>query len=287
MVRLHRLVLRNFKSFKKADIPLSNGFTCIVGGNGSGKSNILDALLFAMGITSLKALRAGRLSELVNNSAVENYAKVELVLKHDHKEYVIERLIDKQGKCVYRLDGARKTLGEISSLLLELGVKPDGHNIVVQGDVTRIIEMNALERRQIVDELAGLMEFDLKKEEALKNLEKVDIKLRDAGIIMQERENYLQELQHEREAAVLFKELELEKKRAKATLLGHEIDEINKGMLETNEGLALLEKQQNEEQHQLDQANEETEKLRQEAKRLGDELLSASERIYSTIGSKL
>jgi chromosome segregation protein len=287
MVRLHRLVLRNFKSFKKADIPLSNGFTCIVGGNGSGKSNILDALLFAMGITSLKALRAGRLSELVNNSAVENYAKVELALKHDHKDYVIERLIDKQGKCVYRLDGARKTLGEISSLLLELGVRPDGHNIVVQGDVTRIIEMNALERRQIVDELAGLMEFDLKKEEALKNLEKVDIKLRDAGIIMQERENYLQELQREREAAVLFKELELERKRAKATLLAHEVDEINKGMLETNQGLALLEKQQNEEQQQLDQANAETEKLRQEAKRLGDELLSASEKIYSTIGSKL
>ena len=54
MVKLQKLVLRNFKSFKKADIPISNGFTAIVGSNGSGKTNILDALLFVLGTSSMK-----------------------------------------------------------------------------------------------------------------------------------------------------------------------------------------------------------------------------------------
>src|SRR3989338_6856832 len=148
MVKLQKLILRNFKSFRKADIPLSRGFTAIVGSNGSGKTNILDALLFVLGTSSIKMLRASRIEELVNNTSDENYAKVELVIKDGEKTYTIQRMIDKQGKFVYRLDGKRKTRNEVSSLLLELGIKPDGHNIVVQGDTTRVIEMSPVERRQ-------------------------------------------------------------------------------------------------------------------------------------------
>ena len=194
MVKLQKLVLRNFKSFKKADIPISKGFTAIVGSNGSGKTNILDALLFVMGTSSMKMLRASKMEELVNNSAVENYAKVDLHFKDKDRNYVVQRMIDKQGKGIYRLDGKRKTRNEILSLFQELDIRPDGHNIVVQGDTTRVIEMSPIERRQIIDELAGLQEFDAKKEEALKALQKVDNKLRDAGIVMQERENYLDQL---------------------------------------------------------------------------------------------
>ncbi len=287
MVKLKRLVLRNFKSFKKAEIPISRGFTCIVGGNGCGKTNILDALLFVMGITSLKALRAGKLTELVNNNTVENYAKVELTLGDGDNNYTIQRMIDKQGKCVYRLDGQRKTLGEISSLLLELGLRPDGHNIVAQGDVTRVIEMNPEQRRQIIDETAGLQEFDEKKEEALKNLDKVDVKLRNANIVLQERENYLAELQEEKKAAVLFKQLQEERKRAKATVLTCEIWKINKSLREGGKRISGLGSEREAEQQQAEQAAAEAEKLKAESNKLGEEMLGSSENTYATVGARL
>ena len=116
MTRLIKLSLKNFKSFKKAEIPISKGFTSIVGSNGSGKSNTLDALLFVLGITSLKTLRAGKLTDLVNTNAKENYAKVDLLIKDKDKQYEVSRMIDKQGKSIYRLDGKRTTLNEINSL---------------------------------------------------------------------------------------------------------------------------------------------------------------------------
>ena len=113
MIKIQKLVLKNFKSFQKAEIPISNGFTAIAGSNGSGKTNILDALIFALGTNSLKSLRAAKLTDLVNNSAAENYAKVELYLKDGSKGYVVQRMIDKHGKCVYRLNDERKTRDEM------------------------------------------------------------------------------------------------------------------------------------------------------------------------------
>src|SRR3989338_7676303 len=93
--------LKNFKSFRKADIPFAPGFTAIAGANASGKSNILDALLFAMGITSLRLLRASKLTELVNHDATEGYAKVELTIQDDAGNKIeITRMVDRSGKSI-------------------------------------------------------------------------------------------------------------------------------------------------------------------------------------------
>lgn len=287
MVKLQKLVLRNFKSFKKADIPISRGFTAIVGSNGSGKTNILDGLLFALGISSMKMLRVSRIDELVNSNATENYAKVDLILKDKDKTYEVQRMIDKQGKCVYRLDGKRKTRNEISSLLSELGIKPEGHNIVVQGDTTRVIEMNPVERRQIIDELAGLQEFDSKKEEALKELQKVDNKLRDAGIVLQERENYLEQLRRDKEAAAQFETLQQLNKAIKATLLFGEIDAIEKEEKECREKLEAIEKQRKQLEEEISQCISEKSSLREKSEKLNAEILAQKEKAYATFGAKL
>ena len=185
-------------------MPISKGFTAIVGSNGSGKSNILDALLFVLGITSLKTLRASKLTDLVNDECKESYAKVDLLLKDKETQYEISRMIDRQGKSVYRLDGKRTTLNEISSLLTDLGIDVTGHNIVAQGDVTRVIEMSAQERRSIIDNVAGLGEFDEKKDEAIKELDKVDSRIKEATIILNERTAFLLELEQEMNAAKEF-----------------------------------------------------------------------------------
>jgi len=287
MARLQKLVLRNFKSFRKADIPISKGFTAIVGSNGSGKTNILDGLLFVLGISSMKMLRVSKLEELVNNNALENYAKVELALKEGDRQYILQRMIDKQGKSVYRLDGKRKTKNEIVSLLLELGIKSEGHNIVVQGDTTRVIEMSPLERRQIIDELAGLQEFDAKKEEALKELQKVDNKIRDAGIVMQERENYLEKLRADKEAAAKFSSLEKEGKSIKATILFTEMERIEKAEKESGEKLEEIKSEKAVLEEKISKGLSEKSGLRTRAEKLNKDILAQSEKTYATVGSQL
>ena len=227
MTKLLRLDLKNFKSFKKAAIPFAEGFTTIAGANGAGKSNVLDALLFVLGITSMKMLRADRITELVNHEAEDETARVSLTLKDDKRqEFEISRSIDRQGKSVCRLQQKRCGLNEIASFLNEVGIKPTGYNIVVQGDITRIIQMSPKERRGIIDEAAGIKEFDEKREEALRELEKVDGKIKEVRIVLNEREQFLKELDEDRKAASRHIEASKELRQAKASVLRLEAGEV-------------------------------------------------------------
>jgi chromosome segregation protein len=284
MTRLIKLTLKNFKSFKKAEIPISKGFTSIVGSNGSGKSNILDGLLFVLGITSLKTLRAGKLTDLVNNDARESYAKVDLLLKDNDKQYEVSRMIDKQGKSVYRLDGKRTTLNEISSLLTDLGIDVTGHNIVTQGDITKIIEMSPIERREVIDNIAGLSEFDEKKNEAIKELDKVDSKIKEATIILNERNTFLTELESEMKAAKEFKDLEEERKRTKATIISKELYALEKKVLEADNEIAEMEKQKQIIEERVAGIRKELGEAKVKSDDLSKEMIKSSEQTYSTIG---
>jgi len=280
--------LKNFKSFRKADIPFAPGFTAIAGANASGKSNILDALLFAMGITSLRLLRASKLTELVNHDATEGYAKVELVIKDKAgKEINITRMVDRSGKSVYKLDGKRKTLNEIQSLLLELGINPNGHNIVVQGDITRVIEMNAKQRRQIIEEAAGLQEFEEKKDEAMKKLEKVEQKVKDAHLILNEREAYLQQLEKDRENALRYNSLQEETKRSKATILAEEIKIITRDSEEGKQKLERMQKEIGDKRSDRDKLQDEERELERKVDEATKQLIDASEKTYSSLGKEV
>ncbi len=257
MIRISRLRLKNFKSFKKAELPFSNGFTAIVGSNGSGKSNLCDALLFVLGISSMKALRAGKMTDLINHAADSDYATVEAEFRDGQKNYLLSRSIDKQGKSIVRLDGKRVGLNEAQSLLEELGIKATGHNIVLQGDITRIIEMNGIQRREIIDDMAGLREFDEKKEAALKELDKVDSKIKEVRIVLAERSNYLEELSKERNAAMEFNSLNEELKQSKASLLKDEIEKIDAGLKQNREKREKLAEEKSEKQNRLSEARQE------------------------------
>ena len=226
---LTKLRMKNFKSFKNASIPFGRGFTAIAGANGSGKSNIMDAVLFALGETSLKSIRASRLTDLVHSGAPagENYAIVNLTLEGEKNTYEISRTIDKQGKSVYRLNEKRVTLSEVQNLLHELGLRVDGHNLVSQGDLMRIIDMNPIERRELIDEVAGLQEFEEKKNEAVKDLDKVDRKIKDVTIVLNERMAIIEQLGKERDVATKFKKLEKELRETKATILHTEAKDLN------------------------------------------------------------
>jgi len=212
MVHIKRLELSHFKSFGgTSQIPVLPGFTVVSGPNGSGKSNILDALLFCLGLASSKGMRAERLPDLINHNhqtnrgtaeasvtvtfdladepefleveevgeVVENGNNPQSLVPNPQspKEWSVTRKlrVTKQGTYTsnYYINGESCTLTELHEQLNRLRVYPEGYNVVLQGDVTSIISMNAKERREIIDELAGVAAFDRKIVQAKETLESV------------------------------------------------------------------------------------------------------------------
>lgn len=273
MTRVARIELRNFKSFKKALIPFANGFTAIVGANASGKSNVLDSLLFGLGITSMKLVRASKLTDLVNYGADEPFARVTVELKSQDKTFEITRMIDNNGKGEFKINGNPSTLNEINSLTAELGIRADGHNIVVQGDVTKLIEMNPRQRREIIDEIAGLKEFDEKKEEAEKELLKVDEKIKETSIVMKERKVYLDQLEKDREAAIEFQMLSEQTQQSKQSLIMLELSKIEKDLREQEQRIEKSGKETSELLEKAGKARKEKEEITAQLKKIENELI--------------
>ena len=215
MVHVKGVQLTNFKSFGgTTSVPLLPGFTVISGPNGSGKSNILDALLFCLGLSSSKGMRAERLPDLVNHakgekrkSTVEASVTVTLDLS-DLERSFWEEEDDPDGNIeldpqwtitrrlrvtpagtytsTYYMNGEACTLTQLHECLNRMRIYPEGYNVVLQGDVTSIISMNAKARREIIDELAGVAQFDRKIDLAKGKLEEVKEKEENSRIIEQE-----------------------------------------------------------------------------------------------------
>ncbi|MDI6825768.1 MAG: LAGLIDADG family homing endonuclease [Candidatus Aenigmarchaeota archaeon] len=181
-------------------------------------SNILDAISFVLGSASTKALRAGRLHELIYHGNGDippsDYASVTLWLENSDKlfpfevpEVAIKRIINKKGMSIFKINGRTTTREKVIELLSSAQIYPDGYNIIMQGDVSQVIEMNPQERRGVIDEVSGIAYYNEKKEKAQKNLEKVGEKLKEVEIILTERLERLQELETDRNTALRYNEL--------------------------------------------------------------------------------
>ncbi len=220
-MHIEKIVLRNFKSFgRKTEIPLFKGFTVITGPNGSGKSNIIDSILFCLGLSSsTKQLRADRLTDLVHNGKKE--AEVTVVFSDNGSKIEVTRKVkvtEKGYYSYYYLNGRPTSLSEVHEFLSNYGIYSDAYNVVMQGDVTRIIEMSPVQRRKIIDDIAGISEFDEKKERALEELEKVREDVEKIEAVLTEVESRLEVLRKDREEALRYRSL-VEKKRELEELL--------------------------------------------------------------------
>lgn len=228
--KITKISLQGFKSFRKRiSVPLFQGFNIFCGPNGVGKSNILDAISFVLGAASTKSLRAGRLHELIHHGngkiPASDYASVTLWLDNSKKifpfedqEIAIKRKINKKGVSVFKINGKTVTREKILELLSSAQLNPGGYNIIMQGDVSQVIEMNPQERRGIIDEISGISHFNDKKEKAQKNLGVVGEKLKEVEIILTERLERLQELETDRNTALKYKELREKLQRLEASL---------------------------------------------------------------------
>jgi len=204
-LHITELEIDNFKSFsKKTKIPFLEGFTVISGPNGSGKSNIIDSILFVLALSSSRNLRAEKLTDLINLNSNRNTAEVALEFSDGTK---IKRRIKRTSNGYYSYNYLNERLCKQSDIVDHLakhGIKPHGYNVVMQGDVTRIMEMSDFERRKIIDEIAGVSEFDVKKHQSLSELDIVRERIEREELLLLELTKRVNELKREREHALEY-----------------------------------------------------------------------------------
>ena len=209
MLYIKKLVMYGFKSFvKKTEIPFSPGINVIVGANGSGKSNISDALCFVLGRLSIKSMRAAKAGNLIflgsKAAAPAKEAIVEIVIENsdrvfsiDADEISIKRIVRRNGQSIYKINDEVKTRQEVLFLLAQGGIDPNGFNIVLQGEIQNFVRMQPEERRKVIEEVSGISIYESRKEKSLSELDKTEEKLKEVVAILRERTIYLNNLEKE------------------------------------------------------------------------------------------
>jgi len=232
-LHIKEVELKNFKSFGKSiRVPLKNDFVTVTGPNGSGKSNIVDALLFALCLSSSRAMRAERLPDLIfraDSGKNPDFAQVTVKLDNTSRHFPLDqdtievsRKIKIKGEkyaSSYYFNGKTCGQAELLDLLAKAGITPESYNIVMQGDVTHIIEMTPVERRKIIDEIAGVAEFDEKKKKAMEELDVVAERIGRVDVILEEVSAQLGKLKAERDRAQSYQAHREELSRQEAFLL--------------------------------------------------------------------
>ncbi len=280
--------MKGFKSFaNKTVIDFGPAFNCVLGPNGSGKSNVLDAICFVLGKASAKGLRADKSANLIyNGGKTKNAAKegeVSIVFSNennifgDFPELSITRIVQASGQSKYRVNGKSSSRQEILDILTKDKIDPDGYNIILQGDINHLIEMSTLERRGIIEQIAGINIYEDKKEKALRELERVNEKLTSADIILAERKTYLHGLKRERNQALKFKELDDKIKRNKATLVAikrgrktKELAELDGKAAKVNAELKTIDEKRAKLLAEIDERKKGLEEISNEVERRGE-----------------
>ena len=276
-LRIKEIELDNFKSFgKETLVPVLGGFTTISGPNGSGKSNIVDSLLFALGLSSTRSMRAERLPDLLNNLSGRNDAKVTVRFTNDAGEEleVTRRIKVKENSytSTYVLNGRTTTLTDIHETLTKYNVSPTGFNVIMQGDVTGIVTMSGTERRKIIDELAGVAEFDRRIEQASEELKATATKIDEQKIIMAEIISRLDILRLDRDQALKYLELKDEKEAKEKELIFSRYQELEEKIEHEKTALEKVKAKEEELQEQLSQTEIGLLSLRAEMARIDQEI---------------
>ena len=294
-------------------IPLDEGFTVVTGPNGSGKSNILDGVLFCLGLASSRGMRAERLPDLVNSSKLKQGKAAETVvsvrfdlsdwqpdeaeqgleapeegpwIKPGQTEWTVTRRLriapGGTYASTYSADGVPCNLQQLQTQLRRLRVDPEGSNVVMQGDVTRIVSMSSRDRRGIIDELAGVALFDSRIEQTRSKLSDVQDREERCAIVQQELLVSRQKLERDCAKARTYQELRdrFQRGRLQEQVLGFEQAESQFKQLKSRQE-ALKRQQESERQSvsegrtALESSAKALEALQAEVKALGEDQLLA------------
>ena len=235
-----RLEMHGFKSF--ADpvvIEFHEGITCVVGPNGSGKSNISDAIRWVLGEQSPKALRGGKMEEVIFAGTASRksrgMAEVVLVIDNssgilnvDYNEVAITRRMYRSGESEYLINNNPCRLRDIRELIMDTGIGVDGYSLIGQGKIADIVSTKPESRREIFEEAAGVVMYKNRRSDAEKKLESTSANLERVDDIVSEIESRIGQLKEDSEKAKEFVELRDKYKDLEINLILRNIANIEK-----------------------------------------------------------
>ena len=249
-------------------IPLETGFTVVTGPNGSGKSNILDGVLFCLGLANSRGMRADRLPDLVNSGMLKAGKSAETTvsvrfdlsdwkpdaaeegieppeegpwIQADANEWTVTRKLRVMPggsySSTYSSDGEPCNLQQLQTQLRRLRIDPEGSNVVMQGDVTRIVSMSNRDRRGLIDELAGVALFDTRIEQSRRKLDDVQERQDRCRIVEQELLTARQRLEKDCAKARAYQDLrdQVQRGRQQELVLAFEAAEAELKQLKTRQ----------------------------------------------------
>ncbi len=273
---IKQLEIDNFKSFaNKIEIPLLKGFTTISGPNGSGKSNIIDSVLFALGLSTSRTLRAEKLFHLISTYTKKNeaFVKVTFAENDEGAEFSVARKIKKSSQgynSIYYLDDKIVTLSDIHTKLEKFNITPNSYNVMMQGDVTSITNCSPNERRKIIDEIAGVADFDRRIEQATGELETVEQRVERAMLILTEVNARIEELKEEREIALKYQKLKEDKTKLEGQVTTVKFFDIRKNLEKAHENILEFTKKKKEEESQIKDLDERLNLIKEEYQKICD-----------------
>lgn len=244
-MHLHALNLSGFKSFPEAKIEFPPGITAVVGPNGTGKSNIVDAILWVLGEQSVKTLRSERMEDVIFNGTASRkpvgMAEVSLILKRvprHHLEGIIglsgeaeekaeadvmvTRRLFRDGESEYLLNKIPCRLKDIRSLFLSARTGSKGHTVIEQGNIEQVLSASPRERRELIEETAGIVRYKKQKAEALRKLEATQHNLVRVRDVIGEVRQQLRSLERQAKQAQVYQTLQQEARSLEIRLLVHD-----------------------------------------------------------------
>ena len=243
---LKEIEIQGFKSFAdKTKVVFDQGVTAVVGPNGSGKSNITESLRWALGESSVKSLRGGKMPDVIfagtESRKPLNYASVIVTLDNEDgfikdagQVIKVERHIYRSGDSEYRIDGKKVRLRDVHDLFLDTGLGRDSFSIISQGKVEEIFNSKPEERRAIFEEAAGVLKYKTRRKETESKLQQTQDNLDRLEDIIYELDNQIKPLAKQAENARKFLDLDGQRKAIYLDVLVAQIKE-NKAELELTE----------------------------------------------------
>lgn len=310
-MKLKRLILQGFKSFKdRTVIHFDEGITGIVGPNGCGKSNVVDALFWVMGEQSAKHLRGASMKDLIfagsSKYTPAAFAEVSLVLENDEGKHIhighqvsspseiqLTRKLYRNGETEYRINDVPCRLRDIQEVFMDTGAGAKSYSIIAQGEINRLVQAKPEERRVMIEEVAGITKFKVRKKESLKKIEQTEQNLARLNDLQQEIEKNLKSLEKQAEKAERARDLKEKVQRYDLVVHAHKEFDLLKNFkegktivdarTEENENFmtrkSVIEIGLEEERFRKDEETSKIEELQKEYNTISKELAAAEERL--------
>lgn len=274
---LKSIEMQGFKSFAdKTKVVFDKGVTAVVGPNGSGKSNITESLRWALGESSAKSLRGGKMPDVIFAGTevrkALNYAEVAVTLDNSDgfiagvgETIRVERHIYRNGDNDYLINGRKVRLRDIRDLFMDTGLGRDSFSIISQGRVEAIFNAKPEDRRAIFEEAAGILKYKIRKKETESKLNQTQDNLDRLEDIIYELDGQVKPLEKQAATAKCYLELNGERRQTLLNLLVHDIEVGKSDLTQTQEDLAEVKDKLTsyyEERHRLETENQELKQKR-------------------------